>query len=223
MEKFVLRVFEDRLPPAQAPVYLPALARAIYAVEGELHVEHATGSQHQQAQSAWLGDSAVTLLSGPAPVRIWRWELLRESTRSPGELRSAPGTESVCKMEETIELDPHQSWLMRCDRVAFPPGGVAHTHVHQGPGIRICLYGEITIETLGQTHVHAAGDPWLELGYAPVFAPTTELEPTAFIRCFLLPRHCRGRSSIRYVHPEDNSKQKPQEYHVFGEHFVTLP
>lgn len=223
MEKFVLRVFEDRLPPAQAPVYLPALARAIYVVEGEVQVEHATGCQHQQAQSAWLGDSEISLLSGAAPARLWRWELLGVGTESAGLLRSAPGTESVCKMEQVIELDPHQSWLMRCDRVAFPPGGVALTHVHQGPGIRVCLYGEITIETQGETQVHRPGDPWLELGHAPVLAPTTELEPTAFIRCFLLPRNCRGRSSIRYVHAEDAGKQKTQEYHVFGERFVTLP
>ena len=36
--------------------------------------------------------------------------------------------------------------LLRCDRVDFPPGGVAHRHVHPGPGIRRILYGELTID-----------------------------------------------------------------------------
>jgi hypothetical protein len=128
----------------------------------------------------------------------------------------------VCKLSETIELDARQHWLMRCDKVEFPPGGIAHTHVHQGPGIRCCLHGEITIETLGTKHRHGPGDAWLELGHAPVLAPTTRERETAFIRCFVLPRACRGRSSIRYVNPEDMDKQKLQRYHVFGERFMAL-
>ncbi|MGI4813558.1 MAG: cupin domain-containing protein [Janthinobacterium lividum] len=222
MAQFTLRLIEDVLPANQAPIYLPAAERALYMVEGAATIEFETGAQHVTAEGTWLGGGALGLLAGAEGARIWRWELLPPADATPGLIRSAPGVKSVGKLEETIELDARQSWLMRCDKVEFPPGGIAHTHVHQGPGIRCCLRGEITIETLGQTHVHQPGDAWLELGYEPVLAPTTELEETVFIRCFVLPRASRGRSSIRYVKPEDASKQKPQRYHVFGERFIEL-
>lgn len=222
MKTFTMRLFEDVLPAGCAPVFLPALARAIYVLEGDLTIEHGDGAQHHRGNSAWLGDSEIALLASAAGAKLWRWELLPTAEFTPGGLRSAPAVSSECKLEAEIELDPAFHWLMRCDRVDFPPGGIAHTHVHQGPGIRCCLSGEIAIETLGQRHVHPPGSAWLELGHAPVLAPTTESEPTAFIRCFVLPRALRGRSSIRYVHPEDLSKDKPQTYHVFGDRFISL-
>jgi hypothetical protein len=75
---------------------------------------------------------------------------------------------------------------------------------------------------LGHRHVHGPGEAWFELGHAPVLAPTTEATSTTFIRCFILPRACRGRSSIRIVRPEDAGKPNTQKYHVFGERFIDL-
>ena len=39
MTAMILRLFEDRLPPAGEPVYLPAAERALYLIEGEITVE----------------------------------------------------------------------------------------------------------------------------------------------------------------------------------------
>src|SRR5919202_2468220 len=111
---------------------------------------------------------------------------------------------------------------MRIDRVAFPPGGIAYTHVHQGPGIRCCRRGEIRIEVHGRASTYGPGEAWLERGFEPVLAPTTDHGETEFIRCFVLPRGCRGRSSIRYVLPEDAARPKRQSYHVFGERFIEV-
>jgi len=222
MNELLLRLVEDRIPAGHAPIYLPRAPRALYLVDGDLAVDFPDGGQHVPQHTAWLGDCEVTLMAGSQDARIWRWELMDAEQPLPVELRSAPGTSSVCKLEHPVELDPRTEWLMRCDRVDFPPGGVALTHVHQGPGIRCVLTGEITIETLGEAHVHPQGQAWFELGHAPVLAPTTPDAPTTFIRCFLLPRACRGRSSIRYVLAEDAAKPKTQQYHVFGERFIQL-
>lgn len=222
MHRFKLRLLEDRIPARHAPVYLPALSRAIYVVEGQLAIEFATGAQHVVHDTAWVGDDALALLAGDSEVVLWRWELVPHDAAQPGTLRSAPATRSVCKLEQAIELDSGFDWLMRCDRVAFPPGGVALTHVHQGPGIRCCLDGEITIETQGTTQVHRPGDAWFELGHAPVLAPTTQDSATTFIRCFILPQACRGRSSIRFVRPEDAGQPNTQKYHVYAERFLRL-
>jgi len=111
---------------------------------------------------------------------------------------------------------------MRCDRVSFSKGGVAYTHIHQGPGIRYCLEGNIRIESEGHVNSYAPGQAWFESGSSPVLAPTSSETETSFVRCFILPRSCKGRSSIRYVRPEDADKPKPQRYRVLGERFIEL-
>lgn len=223
MSDLILRLHEDRLPEGCPPIHLPALPRSVYVRSGGLAVDG-----HDQGQ--WLGEGhasvaqgETTLINGGEETILWRWELSDAAVSGPGALPSAPAATSTLKLEAPVQLDPRFSWLMRCDRVEFPPAGVALTHVHQGPGIRICLSGEIRIETLGQAHAYPAGEAWFELGHAPVLAPTTEREPTSFIRCFLLPRQVKGRSSIRYVHAADAAARKVQQYRVFAERYIDLP
>jgi hypothetical protein len=218
-----LRLIEDRLPAGADPVYLPAAERALYLADGEITVETPTGSSHQAAGSAWLGEAALGLVPGSAGARVLRWELVGEQGADTGVLRTAPHCTSTVKLAERIELEPAFGWLMRCDRVFFPKGGIAYTHVHQGPGIRYCLEGKIRIETQGHSHSYGQGEAWFEIGSAPVLAPTSEEAETGFVRCFILPRACKGRSSIRYVLREDAAKPKTQRYRVLGERFIELP
>jgi hypothetical protein len=110
--------------------------------------------------------------------------------------------------------------LIRCDRVDFPPAGVAYLHTHQGPGIRVLLHGTIRIETAGHSHVYGPLEAWFEPGPEPVFAAASDTEPTAFVRCIVLPAELRGQSSIRYLREEDVDKPKPQHYTVFVDHLV---
>jgi hypothetical protein len=218
-----LRLIEDRLPAGADAVYLPATERALYVLDGEVTVETGTGSLHQAAGSAWLGDAALGLVAGSAGARLLRWELARADDPDTGVLRAAPHCTSTAKLAARVDLDPAFGWLMRCDRVFFPKSGIAYTHVHQGPGIRYCLEGSICIETEGQSHSHGPGEAWFESGSSPVLAPTSEEVETGFVRCFVLPRACKGRSSIRYVLKEDAAKPKTQRYRVLGERFIALP
>jgi hypothetical protein len=222
MSELILRLHEDRLPAGCPPVYLPAGPRALYVREGGLMVESPLDAQSLDPAQARVSQEQLILLNGDQDSVLWRWDLT-EASQPASALPSAPATHSELKLEAPITLDKRFEWLMRCDRVDFPKGGVALTHVHQGPGIRICDYGRISIETLGQRHDHPAGHAWFELGHAPVLAPTTEDEETRFIRCFLLPRQLKGRSSIRYVRPEDAAAQKTQRYKVFAERYIDLP
>ena len=117
----------------------------------------------------------------------------------------------------TVDLDPRVEWLMRLDRVDFPPGGVAHRHTHPGPGIRFLLFGTIRIESGGETHEYGPGEPWFESGPEPVFAAASTTEPTAFVRAMLLPEVWRGKRTISYVDPADEEKPKLQRATVFLE------
>src|SRR5439155_26374745 len=49
-------------------------------------------------------------------------------------------------------------WLMRHDRIDFPPGGIACRHTHPGPGIRYLLHGSIRIESGGEAHEYRPGE-----------------------------------------------------------------
>ena len=111
-------------------------------------------------------------------------------------------------------------WVMRCDRVDFPPGGVAYRHVHPGPGIRRLLSGELTIESPEGIHGYRTGDSWLERADHPVLATASFTEDTAFVRVMLLPAEWAGRRTIRYLDPADEEKPKLQRATTLVEHAV---
>jgi hypothetical protein len=109
-----------------------------------------------------------------------------------------------------VELDPAVAWIVRCDRVDFPPGGIAYRHVHPGPGIRRLLHGELTIEAADGTHTYGAGEPWFEAPEYPVLATASASESTAFVRVLLLPADWAGKRTIRYVDPADDERPRLQ-------------
>jgi quercetin dioxygenase-like cupin family protein len=121
-----------------------------------------------------------------------------------------------------LEIEPGAGWLMRCDRVDFPPGGVAYTHTHPGPGIRCLLRGSIRIESGGGSHTYAPFESWFESGPDPVFAAASPTEETSFVRVMLVPREWEGRRTIRYVDPADEDKPKTQRATVFLERPLEL-
>ena len=121
-----------------------------------------------------------------------------------------------------LDLDPAVDWLMRCDRVDFPPGGVAYRHTHPGPGIRCLLVGEIRIDTELHSTAYGPGHPWFESGSDPVFAAASKTEDTAFVRVLLLPREWEGKRTISYVDPADAEKPKTQRATIFLEYPVEL-
>jgi quercetin dioxygenase-like cupin family protein len=135
------------------------------------------------------------------------WELLDEAP--PDALLAVP-----------VEVGP--GWLMRHDRIDFPPGGVAYRHTHPGPGIRYLLHGSIRIAAGGETHDYRPGEAWFESGPEPVLATASDREETAFVRVLLLPPEWAGKRTIRYVDPADEDRPKLQRPTVFGEQPVRL-
>jgi quercetin dioxygenase-like cupin family protein len=113
---------------------------------------------------------------------------------------------------------PEGERLLRCDRVDFPPGGVAYLHTHPGPGLRVLLHGRIRIETQGTSHEYAPFEWWYETGPDPVFAAASETEPTAFVRVLVLPVEWEGKRTIAYVDAADAEKPKTQSARIYLEH-----
>jgi hypothetical protein len=156
-----------------------------------------------ERNEAHFGDAAV---GGPAIV----WEL--------AEYGAEGSTLSV-----DLELDPWMQWLMRCDRIDFPPGGVAYRHTHPGAGIRRLLFGSIRIEGPdGLVQEVEPGGAWYEGFDYPVLATASESEPSAFVRVLVLPREWEGKRTIKYVDPGDDEKPKLQKPTVFFDRPIEL-
>jgi quercetin dioxygenase-like cupin family protein len=113
-------------------------------------------------------------------------------------------------------------WVVRCDRVDFPPGAVAYRHVHPGPGIRRMLHGELTIDRDGETRTYRRGESWLEEADDPVLATASPSEASAFVRVMLLPAEWAGRRTIRHLDPADDERPKLQRATVLLERPIEL-
>ena len=213
----VLRLYEDVLSTAETLEFkLPPLPRFILVVHGSALVDGKT----LNAGEAWQGEGAALVKPGPVGVTCWRWEL------SPGDqgsmVASAPGMMSHEKLTAFLETLPKSELLMRGDSVAFPPGGCAYLHRHQGPGIRCLIEGGMRIDTHGRSNSYGPGSAWYETGIDPVFAQAADDRPSRFIRVMILPRALIGKSSIEYVNEEDKAKPKSQRYKIYADAPITF-
>ena len=210
----VLELIEDKLD-AGVSITLPATNRIVYVAEGEADAQSDGTKERITPNEARHYSGSVGLQAGDGGARLWRWALTPSSEK-------AGGSASQTKIRAAIPIDEDAEYLMRCDRVDFPLGGIAYTHTHQGPGIR-CLYmGEFDVTVDGRTKHLNPGEAWFEAGPDPVYAEASKTELTAFIRVMILPRRLLGQSSIRYVKNEDADKPKTQTYSVFVDQPISV-
>ena len=125
-----------------------------------------------------------------------------------------PSDDVLLAVEVSVPSGTH---LLRCDRIDFPPGGIAYTHTHPGPGIRCQLLGELTVFSGGVTGTYRPMEPWFESGPDPVYAEASGDGPAAFVRALLLPVEWAGKRTIKYLDPNDAERPKLQKATVFGE------
>jgi hypothetical protein len=207
----IMRLYEDVLSNDQTlRVALPALPRMIFMVHGSAVIEGRALSDGE----AWHGEGAATVTPGSAGVTCWRFELA-PADAADGEI--AGKVVSRLKLRAAVATLPAGDLLLRGDSVAFPPGGCAFLHRHQGPGIRCLLDGGIRIDTHGASTSYGPGGAWYETGPDPVFAQAASDRATRFIRMMILPRVLLGKSSIEYLNPDDRARPKSQSYQGFAD------
>ncbi len=194
----MLRLYEDVLSN-DGEVSLPALPRMIYVTHGAL----AAGQRKLRDDEAWSGEGAVTLQGGRTGATIWRWELVAGDASSGAA--AGRGVVSREKLSARLETIPMGALLLRGDSVAFPPGGCAYLHRHQGPGIRCLIEGGFRVDTHGRSTSYGPGCAWYETGPDSVFAQAAD-RPTRFIRVMVLPLAYLGKSSAEYLNEEDKGQ-----------------
>lgn len=202
----VLRCFGEALAARAVHTIAGRAPRVVYVRDGVATFRAGGQVASMAANSAWFGTDACEITAGANGAAILEWHLLPIAIAMPNR---------TPLLEAKIELDPTERYLMRCDRVDFPIGGIAYTHTHRGPGIRCLLTGAITVQVTGKEHHVRPGQAWFEAGPDPVLALASELGPTSFARVMILPLELRGKSSIKYVLPEDQDKPKRQTYQLF--------
>jgi hypothetical protein len=219
-----LRLYKDELAAA-APLSLKSLnakgITAIYVVSGGLRVHTSGFSGVLGANSAFHSADEAQLSAGHLATVVLRWQLARAG--APEASASGSGVTSTKLLGAAMQLEPSQDYLLRCDRVDFPPGGEALTHTHRGGGIRCLLFGGIEIQTKNTVHRYQPLEPWFEAGPDPVYAKASPTTASAFARVMILPRELLGKSSISYVKSEDIDKPKNQKYQIFIDTPVALP
>src|SRR5262245_4247948 len=125
-----LRLYEDVFSNDPAEVSLLAAPRLIFVVHGSMTID---GQVHGNGE-AWHGESEPWMVPGEGGATCWRFEL---TTADAGD--GAIAGVSRPKLSAALETLAKGDLLLRGDSVAFPPGGCAYLHRHQGPGIRILL------------------------------------------------------------------------------------
>jgi hypothetical protein len=203
-----LKLYEDILSSG-AEAALPALPRMIFVVHGSVEIDGRT----LQDEEAFSGEAAVALKAGSEGATLWRWEFAADGAAAV----AAHGMVSRDKLCAPLDTLPDGELLLRGDSVAFPPGGCAYLHRHQGPGIRCIFEGAIRIDTHGKSTSYGPGGAWYETGPDPVFAQASADRPTRFIRVMILPRALLGKSSIEYLNVEDKAKPKSQSYKLYAD------
>jgi hypothetical protein len=202
-----LRLYEDVLSN-DGEVALPALPRFIFVTHGTLIVADRT----LHDEEVFSGEGAVALKAGSEGATLWRWEF----SDAAGGAVAGRGVVSREKLSAVLETLPQGALLLRGDSVAFPPGGCAYRHRHQGPGIRCLLEGGIRIDTHGRSTSYGPGGAWYETGPDGVFAQAAD-RPARFIRVMILPQAYLGKSSVEYLNEEDKAKPKSQSYKIFAD------
>ena len=116
-------------------------------------------------------------------------------------------------LSRRVQLDPYAAWVVRCDRIDFPPGGVAYLHTHPGPGIRYLLHGGSSKSTpRAARRPTAPGGAWFEARPRPGRSPRRRrTSATAFVRVLVLPRRVGRQADDPLRRPADDDRPRLAE------------
>ena len=221
MPCYSLRLFRDYFgAEAKTEEMIPASNRVIYVKLGRASIQSNKISASLPSNAALFTPEPLRIYSSSQGAELLRYELVKTD-----ETKNCLTSEKVTKElihDAELELDAGENYLMRCDRVDLPAGGIAYTHTHQGPGTRYLLEGDFNVETNGNVFNLSPGEAWFEAGPEPVLAYAPHDRVGQFLRVMILPRELKGKSSIAYVKPEDTTKPKKQSYTIFVDEFITI-
>jgi quercetin dioxygenase-like cupin family protein len=212
--KYQLALYSDRLEPG-CDLHLVSGQSVLYVRAGTVTCKfYDSAPIIRQSNEVWMVPSSTQLVCEGISAWIDRW------TFSVGGNPVMEDSEPLLARE--LYLGTSTRFLIRCDQVDFPPGGIAYLHTHAGPGIRRLIAGALRVGTGGESNEYTLGDSWFESGPVPVYAEASPDQGASFIRVMVLPIEFQGKSSLTYRREEDRLKPKLQRYSIYVDEEVTL-
>lgn len=201
-----LALFEERLEGGA--LVLPNAVHGIYLRHGSVTLDGAP-----------LAPDSGTLAKGAAMLdgtgEVWRFEVADVAPLA------TPDEHARLILAHPLPRDPAAPFVLRMDRVDFPPEGATPKHGHAGPGIRRLLSGRLLAELGEEAHRIDAGGAWYETGTDPVIGRV--MAPgSAFIRCMVLDAELLGRPTFRAWTPEEAAKPRSASYRLFFDTLTAL-
>lgn len=193
----------------------PAIPRIIYGIEGTALLDaDCSVTNRLKPNTALYYNGSLDIKVEGIKTTILIWEVVGTPTRLDDNLESNC-VQVKTKFQSDINLDVSKEYIIRCDRVDFPLGGIAYTHTHKGPGIRYLLSGSLEVMVNQNKSYIAPNQAWFETGPEHVYAVASDKNLTSFVRVMVLPISTKGLKSIEYVLEEDHDKPKLQKYTMF--------
>jgi hypothetical protein len=201
-----LAVFEELLEDDTRA--LPPAVRGLYLRHGSVTLD-----------SVALVPNQAVLARGPGVLagsgEIWRFDV------SEVPVLVAPEERARLVLAHPLDRDPATPFVLRMDRVDFPPAGETPKHGHAGPGIRRLLSGRLLAEIAEEAHRIDPGGAWFETGTDPVIGRV--LAPgSAFIRCMVLDVELLGKPTFRAWSAEEAAKPRSASSRLFFDTIAAL-
>ncbi len=201
-----LALFEESLQGGT--LVLPDAVHGIYLHHGGVTLN-----------SAPLLPDSGTFVKGAAVLtgtgEVWRYEVADRPALA------APEEYARLILAHAVDRDPAAPFVLRMDRVDFPPEGATPKHGHAGPGIRRLLSGRLLAEVGEEAHRIEPGGAWFETGADPVIGRV--MAPgSAFIRCMVLDAGLLGLPTFRAWTPEDAALPRSAAYRLFFDTLTAL-
>jgi len=200
-----LALFEDLL---DGPLALPPAVRGLYLRRGAVTLDGVPLAEDSAAFTA----GAITL---EGAGEVWRFEV--SVVAEP----VAPTERAGLILAHPLPRDPALPFVLRLDRVDFPPAAETPKHGHAGPGIRRLLAGRLLAEIGEEAHRIAPGGAWYETGTDPVVGRV--LAPaTCFIRAMVLDAALLGQPSFRAWDATEAARPRGAQYRLFFDKLTAL-
>ncbi|WP_372622809.1 hypothetical protein [Falsiroseomonas sp.] len=201
-----LALFEDLLEEESRA--LPPAVRGLYLRHGSVTLDGTP-----------LAPDTAIFATGPAVLagsgEVWRFDVSDVPTLA------APEEYARLILAHPLQRDAAAPFVLRMDRVDFPPEGATPKHGHAGPGIRRLLGGRLLAEVGEAAHRIDAGDAWFETGFDPVIGRAL-LPGSAFIRCMVLDAELHGRPTFRAWDAEEAAKPRSTAARQFFDTLTAL-
>lgn len=201
-----LALFEDVLEGGS--LALPPAVRGLYLRHGSVTLDGVALAPDNAVFAKGAG-----VLAGHGEV--WRFDVSDVTTVA------APEEHARLILAHPLPRDPAAPFVLRMDRVDFPPEGATPKHGHAGPGIRRLVSGRLLAEVGEHAQRIDTGDAWFETGDDPVIGRA--MRPgSAFIRCMVLDAGLHGRPTFRAWDAEEAAKPRSTSSRLFFDTLTDL-